>query len=60
VAKVELDQDLLSPEIFSAIIGMVLVTTLITPPLLRISLKEHPKPDVEDQTTPKSTSEEAV
>ncbi len=37
VASVGLETDLLSSDLFSAIIGMVLITTLITPPLLRIS-----------------------
>lgn len=41
LAKVGLDQGLLTPAIFSAIIGMVLVTTLITPPLLRAAFV-HP------------------
>lgn len=35
VAKVGLDQGLISPALFSAIVGMVLVTTLVTPPMLR-------------------------
>jgi Kef-type K+ transport system membrane component KefB len=41
VAKVGLDQGMLTPDIFSAIIGMVLVTTLVTPPLLRTAFS-HP------------------
>jgi Kef-type K+ transport system membrane component KefB len=43
VAKVGLDQNLLTPAIFSAIIGMVLVTTLVTPPLLRSAFAHPPK-----------------
>lgn len=39
VASVGLNQGLLSVEIFSAIVGMVLVTTLVTPPLLRIAFR---------------------
>lgn len=35
IAKIGLDGGYLSPELFSAIIGMILLTTLITPPLLR-------------------------
>jgi Kef-type K+ transport system membrane component KefB len=35
IAKIGLDGGYLSAELFSAIIGMILVTTLITPPLLR-------------------------
>ncbi len=43
VAKVGLDQGLLSDEIFGIIIGVVLISTLITPPMLRASLR-LPKP----------------
>ncbi|GAP14169.1 Kef-type K+ transport systems, membrane components [Longilinea arvoryzae] len=43
VAKVGLDQGLLSPALFSAIVGMVLVTTLVTPPMLRAAFRV-PKP----------------
>ena len=43
VAKVGLDSGLLSADIFSAIVGMVLVTTLVTPPMLRASFRS-PKP----------------
>ena len=49
VASVGLEAGLLSSELFSAIIGMVLITTLVTPPLLRASFntstdKEKPQP----------------
>lgn len=37
VATVGLNENLLNPELYSAIVGMVLITTLITPPLLRVS-----------------------
>ena len=37
VAKIGLDNQLLSSQAFSAIIAVVLVTTLLTPPLLRLS-----------------------
>jgi Kef-type K+ transport system membrane component KefB len=35
IAKLGLDSGYLSTEIFSAIVGMILITTLVTPPLLR-------------------------
>lgn len=35
VASVGLSQDLVSPAEFSAVVGMVVITTIITPPLLR-------------------------
>jgi Kef-type K+ transport system membrane component KefB len=43
VAKVGLDQGLLNADLFSAIVGMVLVTTLVTPPLLRLAFAEPKK-----------------
>lgn len=41
VAKVGLDEKLLTNETFSAIVGMVIITTLVTPPLLRAAF-HHP------------------
>jgi len=35
IAKIGLDSGYLSSELFSSIIGMILITTLVTPPLLR-------------------------
>jgi Kef-type K+ transport system membrane component KefB len=35
IAKLGLDSGYLSTEIFSAIVGMILITTLVTPPMLR-------------------------
>jgi Kef-type K+ transport system membrane component KefB len=43
VASVGITQGLVNQNLFSAIVGMVLVTTLITPPFLRFMFKE-PKP----------------
>jgi len=43
VAAVGLSEGMLSSEIFTAIIGTVLITTLITPPLLKFSFKFHVK-----------------
>lgn len=37
VATVGLQENLLNPDLYSSIVGMVLITTLITPPLLRAS-----------------------
>lgn len=41
VAQVGLSQQLINQEIFSAVIAMVLVTTLVTPPLLRSVFREE-------------------
>lgn len=43
VASVGLSQGLLTSDIFTAIIGTVLITTLITPPLLKLTFKLHTK-----------------
>ncbi len=40
VASVGLESGLLSPDLFSAIIGMVLITTVLTPPMLRASFSK--------------------
>jgi len=40
VAQVGVSQGLINQEVFSAVVGMVLMTTLITPPLLRASFQK--------------------
>jgi len=40
IAKIGLDNKYLSPEIFSIIVGVILVTTLITPPMLRAAFSD--------------------
>ena len=50
VATVGLEAGLLNATIFSAIVGMVLVTTLVTPPLLRTSFAMKPKPQLATQS----------
>ncbi len=54
VAKVGLDQGLLTPDIFSTIVGMVLVTTLVTPPMLRAAFRKPspPRPAAETEAIP--------
>ena len=49
VATVGVNQGLVTRGVFSAVIGMVIVTTLLTPPLLRASFRKseaaaNPKP----------------
>jgi Kef-type K+ transport system membrane component KefB len=44
VATVGLDQGMLSANIYSAIVGMVLVTTLVTPPMLRAAFHKKQSP----------------
>lgn len=51
VAKVGIDGGLLDNLTFSAIVGMVLITTLVTPPMLRAAFKKSsPKPAVAAET----------
>ncbi len=37
IAKIGLDSGYLAEDVFSAIVGMILLTTLVTPPLLRFA-----------------------
>jgi Kef-type K+ transport system membrane component KefB len=43
VATIGVDNGFIQPDIFSAIVGMVLITTLVTPPLLRFSFSSEKK-----------------
>ena len=43
VATVGLTENLLNPDLYTSIVGMVLITTLITPPLLRASFSPTTK-----------------
>ncbi|NPV87398.1 MAG: cation:proton antiporter [Anaerolineae bacterium] len=52
LASVGLSNGLLTPAIYSAIIGMVLVTTLITPPLLRAAFRRAKKPQMQPVVQP--------
>lgn len=49
VATIGLSGGHLTGDVFSAVIGMILITTLVTPPLLRwtFKLQEKPKPEEE-------------
>lgn len=54
VAKVGLDAGLLNNTVFSAVIAMVLVTTLVTPPMLRAAFKQ-PTAKTAEAWTPETT-----
>ena len=57
IAALGVDYGILSSEVFTVIVFVVLVTTIITPPLVRWSFREQPEriePDME-QLTPQST-----
>ena len=45
IAKIGLESNFLSSELFSAIIAMILITTVLTPPLLRASFDHKQKPN---------------
>ena len=47
IAKIGLDSGFLSSELFSSVIAMILLTTLITPPLLRLSFTNKNKKTME-------------
>ncbi len=60
IAKIGLDSGYLSNELFSAIIVMILMTTIITPPLLRISFKEKHALVEPNSENEKTNSEESA
>lgn len=49
VATIGLSGGHLTGEVFSAVIGMILITTLVTPPLLRWAFKLHEKSKAEEE-----------
>jgi Kef-type K+ transport system membrane component KefB len=57
VASIGARQGLVSDEVFSAAVGMVLLTTLVTPPMLRwLFNRPKPKTDPVDTPQPKEVS----
>lgn len=46
VASIGLAEGFINEAVFSAVVGMVLITTLITPPLLRVSFKKAGNPSL--------------
>lgn len=61
VASVGIAQGLVSQEEFSAIVGMVVVSTLVTPPLLRLLFKEPKQAKAKrDKPSTPATGEESV
>ena len=61
IAKLGLDSGYLSTEIFSAIVGMILITTLVTPPLLRAAFSAGDKAlPPEPVVIPDSDSEKEI
>ncbi len=60
VATVGLDNGWLSPEVFPAIVAMVLVTTLITPPLLRATFVQKKGAGEVTEATAESSEESVI
>ncbi len=60
IAKIGLDSGYLSGSLFSAIVGMILITTLVTPPILRLTFHTAPKQgDVKSSENPTPEKESA-
>jgi Kef-type K+ transport system membrane component KefB len=56
VASVGLAQGMLSSDLFSAVVGMVLITTLVTPPMLRAAFHSAKSDAAKPQNTEKETA----
>lgn len=65
VAAVGITQSLITQQIFAAIVGVIIITTLLTPPLLRAAFqipqqkKDPPQPNASNSTQPSSKGETA-
>jgi Kef-type K+ transport system membrane component KefB len=57
IANIGANAGYISPEILSVIVGMILITTLVTPPLLRASFKSSEK---KANLIPEDTNKESV
>jgi len=60
IAKIGLDEGYLSNELFSSVIAMILITTVITPPLLRWSFSERKKKKADVVPSDSSSNEESA
>jgi Kef-type K+ transport systems, membrane components len=58
IAKLGLDSGYLSSEVFSAIVGMILITTLVTPPLLRAAFHAENRVPVTEPALPAGSGSE--
>ena len=59
IAKIGENLGFISEDLFTAIVGMILVTTLVTPPLLRASFKEPRKAETDASVPPKLDQKES-
>lgn len=60
IAKIGLDSGYLSKDLFSSIIAMILITTVITPPLLRWSFSEIKKKRVDANPIDSTSNQESA
>lgn len=60
IAKIGLDTGYLESEMFSSVIAMILITTIITPPLLRASFTERKKNRIDPLPTDKTIDQESA
>lgn len=60
IANIGLQAGYLNEELLTIIVGMILVTTLVTPPLLRASFKVPSKPDSETSPSSEINVKESV
>jgi Kef-type K+ transport system membrane component KefB len=51
VATVGIEQGIINPSVYAAVVGMIIVTTLITPPLLRSTFRAPKKKQPETEPT---------
>ncbi|MFM8322946.1 MAG: cation:proton antiporter [Chloroflexota bacterium] len=57
VATVGVSQQMITPAVFSAVVGVIILTTLVTPPLLRVAFRPRPaaaRPAPASETQPDS------
>jgi Kef-type K+ transport system membrane component KefB len=60
IAKIGFDEGYLSNNLFSVIVGMILITTLITPPLLRLAFHQKKTTPLSDNPLEISPKEEIL
>ena len=56
VASVGISQGLMDSDLFSAIVAMVLITTLVTPPILRSLFRQEPQIDSKTSSETEQTN----
>lgn len=60
IANIGAKEGYLSDELLTTIVGMILVTTLVTPPMLRAAFRAPKKVEIEPPLPPEMGSKESV